>query len=102
RCGLCWGWATGRLPRLSRKAGEWVEGPLRLAMGLHSYDQGDTLLQTYERINRIHFDYSTLSKMAESMKRIVPFWPFMSRNLPMQITQMATKPRWYSYYAHFK
>jgi len=100
--GMRSGLANGRLPRLSRKAGEWVEGPLRLAMGLHSYDQGDTLLQTYERINRIHFDYSRISKMDESMKRIVPFWTFMSRNLPMQITQMATKPRWYSYYAHFK
>jgi len=96
------GLANARLPRLSRKSGEWVEGPLRLAMGLHSYDQGDTLLQTYERINRIHFDYSRISKMDESMKRIVPFWTFMSRNLPMQITQIATKPRWYSYYAHFK
>ncbi len=100
--GMRSGLANNAISRLSRKGGTWVEGPLRLGMALHSYDQGDTLLQTYQRINRIHFDYSAVSKMDESMKRLVPFWTFMSRNLPMQITQIATKPRLYSYYGHFK
>ncbi len=96
--GMRSGLANNVFARSSRKAGEWVEGPMRLAMSLHSYDQGDTLLQTYERINRIHFDYSRVSRMDESMKRIVPFWTFMSRNLPMQVNQIYAKPRAYAYY----
>ena len=96
------GLANNSLTRASRKAGEYVEGPLRLAMGLHSYDRGDTLMQAYERINRIHFDYSRVSQMDQSMKRIVPFWTFMSRNLPLQMTQMWTKPAAYAFYGHVK
>jgi hypothetical protein len=100
--GMRTGLANNFLARKSRKAGEWVEGPLRLAMSLHSYDQGDTLLQTYERINRVHFDYSRVSRMDESMKRIIPFWTFMSRNLPLQVTQIYAKPQAYAYYESVK
>ena len=90
------------LTRASRKAGEWVEGPLRLAMALDSVDRGDSLMSAYERINRVHFDYSNVSKMDETMKRIVPFWTFMSRNLPLQTTQMWSKPAAYAFYGSVK
>jgi hypothetical protein len=84
--------------RLSKRAGEWVEGPQRLALGLHTTEGGGTVSEALNRITRIHFDYGQVSKFDEQMKRIIPFWTFMSRNLPLQFTQMWTKPRMYLAY----
>lgn len=50
------------------------------------------------RIGRVHFDYSDLSTADEAMKRYVPFWIWTSRNIPLQLTQMATNPKAYYEY----
>lgn len=84
--------------RLGQRAGTRVEGGLRLGMALDSIDNGSSIQDALQRITRIHFDYSQVSDIDETMKRIIPFWTFMSRNLPLQIEQMWTKPRTYAYY----
>ena len=63
---------------------------------------GKSVHQALERITKIHFDYSQLSKLDETMKRLVPFWTFMSRNLPLQLQMVYTMPQMYSAYEHFK
>jgi len=90
--------ADNRVTRRSQGAGTRVEGGLRLGMALDTIDQGGNVQNAYARIARIHFDYADVSKLDESAKRLVPFWTFMSRNLPLQITQMWTKPRTYQIY----
>lgn len=87
--------------RLGRHAGEWVEGPVRLAMALDSVARGDNVTAGVARITRIHFDYSQLSNFDRYAKRLIPFWTFMSRNLPMQVQQIALKPKAYAQYEHF-
>jgi hypothetical protein len=84
--------------RLSKGLGEWVEGPQRLALGLHTTQAGGTAGEALARISRIHFDYGQVSKFDEQMKRIIPFWTFMSRNVPLQFTQMWMKPKVYLRY----
>jgi hypothetical protein len=84
--------------RASRWAGEWVEGPVRLAMALDTMKRGGTDVEALARITRNHFDYSQLSKLDRRMKRLVPFWTFMSRNLPLQMQQMWLKPKAYAHY----
>jgi GNAT superfamily N-acetyltransferase len=84
--------------RLSKRAGEWVEGPQRLALGLHTTARGGSAGEALGRISRIHFDYSQVSKFDEKAKRIIPFWTFMSRNIPLQFTQMWMKPSMYLRY----
>ena len=86
--------------RLSKRGGEWVEGPQRLALGLHSTKAGGSVEEALSRITRIHFDYSQVSKFDENMKRLVPFWTFMSRNVPLQFTQMWMRPKMYLGYQH--
>ncbi|MGA0397262.1 MAG: hypothetical protein ACO3O3_08880 [Ilumatobacteraceae bacterium] len=91
-----------RLVRWSRSVGQdWVEGPIRLAMALDSVGRGQNLTQASARIQRIHFDYSQMSRFDRRAKAVFPFWMFMSRNLPLQIQQMLAKPRLYQVYSNF-
>ena len=88
--------------RKSRAFGEdFVEGPVRLAAALDATLRGGTMSDAASRVTRLHFDYSDLSNFDKKMKRVVPFWVFMSRNLPLQVEQMWRKPKAYSVYNHF-
>lgn len=88
--------ASNRLTRLSQRAGERVEGSVRLGMALDSMASGESVSDALSRISRVHFDYGQLSKMDAQAKRVIPFWTFMSRNLPLQISQMYSKPGAYA------
>lgn len=87
--------------RLSNRAGEWVEGPIRLATALDTLRTGGSAADALDRITRLHFDYSQLSNADRWMRRFVPFWTFTSRNLPLQIQQMWMKPRAFAAYNSF-
>ena len=86
--------------RLGQRLGTRVEGAMRLGMALDSFDKGMDVAESLGRISRVHFDYAQVSELDETMKRIIPFWTFMSRNLPLQIQEQWTNPRVYSYYDH--
>lgn len=90
--------ASNRLTRKSQEAGELVEGALRMGMALDSLDRGESLTGAIDRITRVHFDYGQISSFDKTMKQFIPFWTFMSRNLPLQISQMYTQPRAYQIY----
>jgi len=84
--------------RLSQWAGSQVEGWVRTGMALDSILAGESVEQAAARITRIHFDYSQVSRLDKSAKRLIPFWTFMSRNVPLQLQQMFLKPRMYQAY----
>lgn len=84
--------------RFSQKMGGRVEGYARMGMALDSVFAGEGWEMASSRITRIHFDYSQVSQFDKTMKRIIPFWTFMSRNVPLQLTQMFMKPRMYQAY----
>ena len=92
--------SSNRFTRAGQRLGTRVEGGMRLGMALDSIDRGDDVNRALQRITRVHFDYSQVSDLDDTMKRIIPFWTFMSRNLPLQIQEMWTNPRVYSYYDH--
>lgn len=94
---------ANRLTKGSQRFGQdWVEGPVRLSLALDSTQTGQTAAHALERITRVHFDYSQVSRFDEKVKKYIPFWTYMSRNLPLQITQMWTKPKFYAAYNSFK
>jgi hypothetical protein len=82
--------------------GEKVEGGLRLGMALHSMDRGETVASAVRRIGRVHFNYAEVSAFDEQAKRLIPFWTFMSRNLPLQLQEIFTNPAAYAAYGHVK
>lgn len=86
----------------SRKKGSnLVEGPVRLAVALNTMRNGGSYDQALGRINRLQFNYAELSKFDKKAKLMIPFYIFMSRNIPLQITQMLTRPSAYVQYAKF-
>lgn len=79
-----------------------VERALRIPMALDSFNKGQTFDEAVARINRIHFDYSDLSRLDRYAKRVVPFWIWTSRNIPLQLTQIAARPKAYYEYERMK
>lgn len=58
--------------------------------------------EALERVTRLHFDYSQLSGVDQVARRLIPFWTFFSRNLPLQMQQMFLNPRTYAKYNHLR
>ena len=84
--------------KYSQNWGERVEGIVRSGLALNAAKQGQDVGTAVSRISRVHFDYSEVNEWDQSMRRAIPFWTFMSRNVPLQIQQMWLKPRTYAHY----
>jgi hypothetical protein len=80
----------------------FVENAVRLPMAIDSVRKGLTFDEAVARIRRVHFDYSDLSKMDEYARRFIPFWIWTSRNLPLQVSQIAFRPKAYYEYERIK
>lgn len=50
------------------------------------------------RVNKFLINYQDISTADEKLKKIVPFWMFFSRNLPLQVENMWMNPRAYNLY----
>jgi hypothetical protein len=90
--------------RLSRDTGVRVEGAVRMGQALDAVlpvelgGKGLGLDQAIGKIEKFHFNYSKLSQFDRNAKAMIPFWIFMSRNLPLQLEQMWLNPRTYAIY----
>ena len=85
----------------SRK-NDFVENALRIPMALDSLRRGHSFDEAVARIRRVHFDYTDLSALDVKMKKVVPFWLWTSRNIPLQVSQMVTRPKAYIQYERIK
>jgi hypothetical protein len=92
---------NNRFTRWNQRRGANVEGSLRLGMALDSVSRGHSLGQAMDRIARYHFDYSSLSSLDRQARKLIPFWTFISRNIPLQIESMWARPRTYLQYQSF-
>ena len=99
----------------SQRAGEFVEGSVRAGMALDTLRGGGartkliggqaarkgSVAEATQRINRIHFNYSDVGEMDQALRRVIPFWTFLSRNVPLQLQQAVLKPKSYLHYRSF-
>ena len=88
--------------RVSRSAGQMVEGTNRFILTYDGLMRGLTPTEAIARTNKYLFDYSDLSRVDKSLRQIIPFWIWTSRNLPLQLENMLTNPRAYSQYFSLK
>lgn len=92
-------WATDNwYLRANRAFGERVEGSARFMLAYDSVAKGMDLQAGSARVKRYLFDYGDRSKLDESLGVVIPFWTWMSRNLPLQIVNRWTNPRAYLTY----
>lgn len=88
--------------RGSQKTGAWVEGSVRMGMAMDVIESGGSVNEAMSRISRVHFDYSQTSRLDDQAKVLIPFWSFVSRNMPLQIMQTWSRPQKYLAYEHIK
>jgi hypothetical protein len=93
--------SNNRVVAKSRKVGTSVEGFVRMGMALDTIRAGGSVNEAVARITRVHFNYSQVSSLDDKVRKVIPFWTFMSRNIPLQVQQMWTKPRAYQIYNSF-
>jgi hypothetical protein len=85
--------------RLSRSAGIGTETYVRGVMAFDSLARGDLASEAFERVMKFHFDYSDLSRFeAQGIKRVVPFYTWTRKNLPLMIEQFGKRPEVFNQY----
>ena len=88
--------------RFFSRKNDFVENMVRMPVAIDSYNRGYTLDQSIARIERLHLNYGDLSGLDARMKKGVPFWIWTSRNIPLQIAQMTTRPKAYYEYQRLR
>lgn len=81
---------------------EWVERSVRIPMAIDSLRNGQSVDQAIARISRVHINYADTSELDDIVKKVIPFWVWTSRNLPLQVSQIATRPKSYYEYERLK
>ncbi len=89
--------------RASRRVGNTVETHLRGAVAYDVMKRGGSPEDAIDAINKFHFDYNDLSNFeAGTARRLIPFYTWTRKNLPLQLEMMVRKPGKYVKYAHVK
>ena len=76
--------------------GSFVENTARMASALNDLDKGMSLKQATKRVNQYFFDYGDLTEAEKKIKRLVPFYTWMRKNVPQQLRLMVENPGKYT------
>ena len=86
----------GTLDKTGSYAGAVVENTSRIASALNDLDKGIPLKQSVKRVNQYFFDYSDLTETEKKFKRFVPFYTWMRKNVPQQLSLIVENPGKYT------
>lgn len=84
-----------------RNANQVSENSARFILGWDSIARNVDFDTAVARVKRHLFDYQNVSAADEVLRSIIPFWFWMSRNLPLQLTNQWINPKAYSIYKSF-
>ena len=91
-------WLNSKPVTAWRNRNEQVEMAGRMALALSSLRKDLGFDGAVAQVTRYHFDYTDLSKLDDVAKRVIPFWTFASRNVPLQIVNQIARPGLYRAY----
>jgi hypothetical protein len=84
--------------RGGRKIGSAIEDHGRLVNFLAALEDGKTYEEAADITNKFLFDYSDLTEFEQNvMKRIVPFYTFARKNIPLQWERLLNDPQKFRY-----
>lgn len=73
--------------------GGGVENNARIALFMDRVKKGDSYEDAAKHVKKYLFDYGDLSPMEQQvMKRVIPFYTWSRKNIPLQIEALATQP----------
>jgi hypothetical protein len=91
-------WETNFAP--FKVGGQWMEfteDHLRIATFKANFDNGAADLiaegrKAHSITNAVHFDYTDLTALEQSIKKIMPFYVWSRRNIPLQLRTLVQNP----------
>ncbi len=86
------------LIRGSHLAGNKAEGSARFMLAYDSLVKGYETGHAFNRTRRYLIDYQQKTVLDNMMRDIIPFWTWMSRNLPLQVVNRWANPKPYLIY----
>jgi len=87
----------------TRKVGTTVENNARVALFVDQLAKGVPVDQAAIHTKKFLFDYSELTDFEQKvLKRIIPFYTWIRKNIPLQLEQMAAQPGKYTGALHAK
>ena len=89
---------AGKLPEKSRSFGNKIEDQSRFIFTFDGVKSGLTAQESVARTAKFLVDYTDLSELDQVAKQFIPFWMWMSRNLPNQFVNMYANPGLYQKY----
>ena len=79
--------------RTGREVGVMVENNSRLALFIDRVAKGDSFDEAAKTVKKYLFDYGELTNLEQKgMRRVVPFYTWMRKNIPLQVEQMVKQP----------
>lgn len=82
--------------KAGRKVGNTVENQARLTNFIANLERGKNFQEASEHVNKFLFDYSDLTDFEQNvMKRIVPFYTWLRKNVPLQAEMITSAPQKY-------
>jgi hypothetical protein len=81
---------------VGRKAGTRVEGHARLTAFLNGWMETGDWGEASNLMKKYLFDYGDLSPMEKQLRRVVPFWTWTRKNLPLQVENLIKQPGKYA------
>jgi len=84
-----------------RRLGTAVENNARIALFVDRLGKGDDVFSAAQHTKKFLFDYGSLTETERNIfKRVVPFYSWMRKNIPLQLEQMIQQPGKYTAMAH--
>ena len=93
------------LPGVSqmKDMGSFIESQAKVNLFLTELNAGKSFQEATDTVNKYLFDYSDLTDFEKNvMKRVIPFYTFMRKNIPLQLQSMFENPNRLSRYYRAK
>jgi hypothetical protein len=83
---------TNKLQRMGNNMAQGSEIRLRFAAFMDGVNKYNDLGAAMDQVHLLHFDYADLSDAEQWVRRLVPFYTWTRRNVPVQLRSMFMQP----------